>query len=889
MAKSDLNVSLGVLTDKFNRGIRRAERTLRKFERQANQIGSSITQNFSVPLGLAGAGAIAAAADVEKLTLALSAVTKETGPLNSQLDRLRKIAESPALGFEQAVAASTRLQAVNLSAQEAERTIAAFGNAVARSGGGAEDFDGTIRALTQIASKGKVFAEEINQINERVFEIRPAMEAAFGTSVAKDIEDLGITAEEFIAKVTTEFEKLEKVDGGLANSLENARISIKLFAADVGNLINETFDVQDALDNFSAGLRNVSTFMQRLSPESKRLILQFAGIAAATGPAILALATTARIMRSFAPAAKLAVTGFKVLAAEFIRIRDFSKALPTTLGGLRKGTITLGDGFGRLAPRISKAVKAFRALNLVTKVSIIGGAVVAITALVAAFQALQRRIERANAVNRLFNDLNAEAAQNIAAEKSQVDRLITAARDETRSKEDRITALRRLEQIAPAYFKNLSLEQSALKNLTQSQKAFNEELLRQAKIKAAEEQLISMQKQLFDIQSAVTEAKPTFFQTLGNAALSLGNSTAFASRQIASNTKNLINNQSALKEQEKALLEFLDANQDVSDIGNSTVTTDFQPNNRDTEGGIRFDKKGFVADAQEAFSKTAQSLNVLGSSIFNTLSTQANSVSQIGQAATITGGQVLSIGKKINENLKAGQALQSTAFLQDYAARINLASQQAQVFADGPGRLLAERINITSNALVRSVELFGLQGSATQQLQEKLSGLQIEFEVFNKNLNTTQRFAELITPAFDSFFTTIAEGGKDAFGAFGEAIKGLVRQLVVAVAKAAALAAVLTTFGAITGIPIGQINTALGGAQGGSLFGSILKNFTGFARGGLVTGPTAAIVGEAGPEVISRLDDPVNPFANMELSTRIKGEDLLITLERAQFRQNRRI
>jgi phage tail tape-measure protein len=59
-------------------------------------------------------------------------------------------------------------KAVGLSADAARETITQFGNAVARAGGGAEQFDGVVLALSQISAVGKVTQEDLNQIKERL-------------------------------------------------------------------------------------------------------------------------------------------------------------------------------------------------------------------------------------------------------------------------------------------------------------------------------------------------------------------------------------------------------------------------------------------------------------------------------------------------------------------------------------------------------------------------------------------------------------------------------------------------------------------------------------------------------------------------------------------------
>ena len=122
-----------------------------------------------------GSTFVNAAADLEKLTQGLTAVAGSSREAAEQRDRLRQVAKLPGLGLEEAVEGSINLQAVGLSSQQAEAALMSFGNALATVGKGKAELDGVILALTQMAAKGKISAEEINQIGERVPQIRAVM------------------------------------------------------------------------------------------------------------------------------------------------------------------------------------------------------------------------------------------------------------------------------------------------------------------------------------------------------------------------------------------------------------------------------------------------------------------------------------------------------------------------------------------------------------------------------------------------------------------------------------------------------------------------------------------------------------------------------------------
>jgi tape measure domain-containing protein len=329
-----LNVTIGANIKNFEQSLKGIERNINRFQRQLTTIGTNLTQAVSLPLAALGGSAVKAFGEFEALEKAFAAVADESVNVTAEIERLRKVAEAPGLGFNEAVKASTRLQAVGLEAGEAARVIEQYGNAVARSGGGRAEFDGAILALTQIASKGKISAEEINQLNERIFEIRPALTAAFGTADSEQLQKLGISAQEFIARTTEEFAKLERVQGGLANSFENFGDSVRTSLTTLGREISTAINLPGILDKISASISRVTTFFQNLSPEAKRTAVNIGLIAIAIGPVLIGVAKLASVFQ-------LAITGAKLL-----------------IGGVR----SLAVGFALLSSPIAIAVAGFVAL-----------------------------------------------------------------------------------------------------------------------------------------------------------------------------------------------------------------------------------------------------------------------------------------------------------------------------------------------------------------------------------------------------------------------------------------------------------------------------------------------------------------------------------------------
>lgn len=181
-----------------------------------------------------------ATAEQDSLIRGLKSVEGTADATAARLEELRKVAKAPGLGFEEAVKGDIRLRAVGIAAEDSTDILENFGNALASVGGSSADLDGVILGLTQMASKGKISAEEINQIAERVPQVRQAMKDAFGTADTEALGRSGMEATEFIQGLVAELGKLPKVTGGAQNELDNYNDSwkgLKTEAAGFGELM----------------------------------------------------------------------------------------------------------------------------------------------------------------------------------------------------------------------------------------------------------------------------------------------------------------------------------------------------------------------------------------------------------------------------------------------------------------------------------------------------------------------------------------------------------------------------------------------------------------------------------------------------------------------------
>jgi tape measure domain-containing protein len=188
-----------------------------------------------------------------------------------------------------------------MSADQARAALLGFGNALATVGKGKTDLDGVIVALSQIASKSKVSAEEINQIAERVPQIRQIMKGAFGTADTEALQKMGVAPSEFISKIVTELGKLPKVAGGSKNAFENMSDSLKIGMAAIGGALNRT--LVPIMDKVSEKIQKLAD-----SGQMDRIVSGFISLFDLNGDA---LASTLDGMASVLEGMPSAISSFK--------------------------------------------------------------------------------------------------------------------------------------------------------------------------------------------------------------------------------------------------------------------------------------------------------------------------------------------------------------------------------------------------------------------------------------------------------------------------------------------------------------------------------------------------------------------------------------------------
>lgn len=336
--------------DDFQRNLDRAQARMDIF---ANTIGKRVAevgqtfQNVGGKLSILtaaitalGVSSIKTFGDIQSLKMGLEAIMGSAEEAEKEFTKLLEVAKLPGLGLKEAAKGSVALQSAGFSAEEARRSLMAFGNALATVGKGAPELDLVNLALTQLQNKASGFGQDLRQLTEQLPQLRGAMTEAFGTADSEEIAKLGYTGSQVVKMLTDEFEKLPKVTGGIKNAFENVSDATTIALSKIGEAINKNFDVEGKLSRIGDLLTRLSERFSQLDAPTQKMIITIAGIVAAIGPLLLALGTIMQLAplvgTAFATMTGpigIAVVAIGAAVALIIKYWDEIKAYFTSGGG----------------------------------------------------------------------------------------------------------------------------------------------------------------------------------------------------------------------------------------------------------------------------------------------------------------------------------------------------------------------------------------------------------------------------------------------------------------------------------------------------------------------------------------------------------------------------
>jgi len=906
-------------TSRFQRSTKNIERRLAKIGKQMTKVGKQMSIAVSAPLALLGGLAVKTFADFEQEMAKVQAVSGATG---KTFDDLKKLAEDlgkstrftagevanlqlnySKLGFvpseiqkitastldlalatgedlaDSAEVAGATLRGFGLTAEEMPRvidvmalsfsssaleltkfkdsmkTVAPVATAV---GATLEDTTATLGILTNAGLDASTAGTSLRNIFIRLkkqgITWDEAMKKIRGSSdkLTTSVELFGVksaTAGLIIAENEGEISKLTV-------SLENAEGSAKKMAKIMdATLKGSMLKVKSALEGLAISFGQVlaptvkfigekiailANKFEALSPTTKKFVLIAAGIAAAIGPALVALGFLAT---TILPAL---ISGFAILTGP------------------------------------------------------IGLVILAVAALTAGIIAFSRESKKARNIQELMNDVSKDAQKAITSEVIELRKLLRIAEDERLSKDDRLKAIKKLNEISPEYLGNLTLENIKTDDARIATEKYRDAILAKAKAQATSNKISKLTEELLEIELKETEEFISFFEKMaGGFATSKEQLAKFneelenkAIERKATEVKRLgdeINRLITIEFAAETSTDNLTTSTDDLTKADKNLTDTISSGNKVKEkfiegtlGAIKaqmasIEKEKDFASTRAETIKIDERLNELEEKRAKILGIETSAMKKsreeeekrqkkeieiikftpeemeefdvpfdskkIKEEAEKIRGETLTIFQKLKENFD-GIVNKIQEKFQDFA---EISGQIWGQISDIIGQSIENKLIKLENSHAREVEMIENSRLSEEQKQAAILKLDKKTEKERKKLLRRQAILAKINAIFNATINAAA-----------------------AVVRALA-----------TG---GPILAAIVGALGAIQIGVIASQPIPLQEGGIITRPTTAIIGEAGPEAVIPLSKMGDMGFDKELTVKITAEDIDLILKRREKR-----
>lgn len=222
-------------------------------------------------IGLVAGKAVAMAASLETSTVAFETLLGSADAAREHLGQLQQFAAKTPFEFNELVGASRRLMALGFESSQTLPILRVVGDAVGALGLGSEGIDRVTLALGQMNAKGKVSAQEINQLAEAGIPAWDMIAKKMGIGIPEAMklaENGAISSGVGINAVMEGMQQkfgggMEKQSSTLAGVWSTLRDSVGLVMTEIGQEIMSAFDLTGSISSFT---EFVNTFRSTWMP-----------------------------------------------------------------------------------------------------------------------------------------------------------------------------------------------------------------------------------------------------------------------------------------------------------------------------------------------------------------------------------------------------------------------------------------------------------------------------------------------------------------------------------------------------------------------------------------------------------------------------------------------
>jgi tape measure domain-containing protein len=300
--------------------------------------GASLTAAFTVPIAGAGAAALKMGADMMAAKMGFETMLGSAEKATKFLGDLQNFAAKTPFEFPGLRDAATKMMALGISADQVLPTLRVVGDQVAamgRSGGEASlSIDRITLALGQMGAKGKVSAQEMNQLAEQGIGAWEALAKHIGVSVPEAMklaEDGAISAAEGIPAILAGMAEktggmMDKLSDTVIGRFSNLKDSVSISLTKLGEALLPFAEIAvGVFEKLAVLLEGAVKWFTELSKPMQLAVVALAGMAAAAGPLLLALGAISAAIVSISSAVSI-LAGPAVLAGAVVAMKALAIA-----------------------------------------------------------------------------------------------------------------------------------------------------------------------------------------------------------------------------------------------------------------------------------------------------------------------------------------------------------------------------------------------------------------------------------------------------------------------------------------------------------------------------------------------------------------------------------
>lgn len=332
-------------------------------------------------------------------------------------------------------------------------------------------------------------------------------------SVAKAIDN--VKKDNGLAKALDVTKEVAKVGNGMASlkaQFAEAKKEAQALAAEFGELDPRVLAAAQRASEFKQTIEDTDRVIKALDPGEKFRTVQTLGAAiggafqVATG-ALQAFGVESEQAQKIAQQFQGALNIFGGLQ-QLAELKDSLVAVQAALGLTKVQAAAAGtalEGEAAAAGAAGAANKGFAASLSATG---IGAIVVALGAIVAAFIAYNNAAEESVSYTKAIADESKKLNGEYAKEKVEVDILVTKYKDANLTQTERVGVVKKLQEIAPDTFANLSTEKAAVDEVNKAYVEYVKNLDTSIKVQATKNAALATYEQILALRDA--ETGPTF-------------------------------------------------------------------------------------------------------------------------------------------------------------------------------------------------------------------------------------------------------------------------------------------------------------------------------------------------------------------------------------------